>query len=202
MIFIQSHGHLMIRTNIHETAIVDEGAILGDSTMIWHWTHVSSTSRIGSNCILGQNVFVDNNVNIGNNVRIQNNVSIYNSVTIDDNVFCGPSVVFTNVINPRAEISRKSEFRATYVGKGATLGANSTIICGIAIGKYSFIGAGSVVTRNVKDFALMLGVPATQKGWFSRYGEQIPLPNSGNGVWSCPHTKDRYVLSKDAIILI
>ncbi len=192
----------MIRTNIHETAIVDDGATIGDSTTIWHWTHVSSSSRIGSKCILGQNVFVDNNVIIGNNVRIQNNVSIYNSVTIDDNVFCGPSVVFTNVINPRAEVSRKSEFRPTFVGEGSTLGANSTIICGISLGKYSFIGAGSVLTRNVKDFALMTGVPATQQGWYSRYGEKIPLPISGNGQWICSHTKDRYVLSNDSIILI
>jgi UDP-2-acetamido-3-amino-2,3-dideoxy-glucuronate N-acetyltransferase len=157
----------------HSTAIVDAGASIGPDTRIWHWTHVCADAMVGKNCVLGQGVFIGNGVKIGNGVRIQNNVSIFDGVTLEDNVFCGPGVVFTNVINPRAEISRKSEFRNTLVRRGATLGANSTIICGIVIDEYAFVGAGAVVTSNVSAYALMLGVPATRAGWMSRKGGRL-----------------------------
>lgn len=188
-------------TKIHPTAIVDPGAVLGAGCRIWHWTHVCSGARIGVGCSLGQNVYVGGKACIGNGVRVQNNVSIYDSVTLEDDVFCGPSVVFTNVYNPRATISRKHEYRDTRVQRGATLGANCTIICGCEIGRYAFIGAGAVVTRDVKPFALMMGVPARQVGWMSAHGERIPLPLEGEGEWSCPHTHDRYGLQGDRLIL-
>ena len=155
----------------HDTALIDEGAIIGAGTKIWHWVHVCAGARIGEGCILGQNVYVGNNVKIGNKVKIQNNVSVYDNVTLEDEVFCGPSMVFTNVINPRAAIERKNEFKSTLVRRGATLGANCTIVCGNTIGQYAFIGAGAVVTKDVPDFALMVGVPAKQTGWISRFGE-------------------------------
>jgi UDP-2-acetamido-3-amino-2,3-dideoxy-glucuronate N-acetyltransferase len=179
----------------HPTAIVDAGAQVGEGTRIWHWTHVSSGARIGERCSLGQNVFIGNQVVIGSNVKIQNNVSVYDAVTLEDDVFCGPSVVFTNVNNPRSAIVRKGEYRPTLVRRGATLGANCTIVCGVTIGEYSFIGAGAVVNRDVPDFALMLGVPARQTGWMSRYGEQLELPPAGEGQATCPHTGDRYRLA-------
>lgn len=178
----------------HETAIIDAGASIGPGTRVWHWVHVCAGARIGANCVLGQNVYVGNRVVIGNNVRIQNNVSVYDEVTLEDDVFCGPSMVFTNVVNPRAEVSRKDQFRKTLVRKGATLGANCTIVCGVTIGQYAFIGAGAVLSRDVPDFALMLGVPARQAGWMSRFGERLPLPLSGHGEARCPHTGERYVL--------
>src|SRR5262245_37288774 len=178
--------------SIHPSAIVDEGAEIGEGTRIWHWTHVCAGARIGLGCTLGQNVYVAPRARIGNNVRIQNNVSVYDEVTLEDDVFCGPSLVFTNVINPRAEFSRKSEYRKTLVRRGATLGANSTIVCGVTIGMYAFVGAGAVVRRDVADFALVVGVPARQAGWMSRYGEQLDLPLSGNATATCPHTGDRY----------
>jgi UDP-2-acetamido-3-amino-2,3-dideoxy-glucuronate N-acetyltransferase len=158
---------------IHESAIVDDGAKIGDDTKIWHWVHISKNARIGKKCIFGQNVFVGQNVFIGNNCKVQNNVSIFDSVTIEDDVFCGPSMVFTNVLNPRSIIEKKNEFRPTLVKKGATLGANSTIICGITLGEYCFIGAGAVVTKDVEPFALMAGVPAKKIGWVNERGEKV-----------------------------
>ena len=184
---------------IHSTAIIDDGAQIGDETRIWHWTHVSAGAVIGANVSLGQNVFVDNRVIIGNQCKIQNNVSVYNNVTLEDGVFCGPSMVFTNVYNPRSLIERKSEFRNTIVKKGATLGANCTIVCGVTIGEFSFIGAGSVVNRDVKPFALMVGVPAKQIGWMSIYGEQIPLPIVGKGNYTCAHTGQLYELKENQL---
>ena len=185
---------------IHPTSIIDNGAKIGENTKIWHWTHICSGAEIGSNCSLGQNVFVGNKVKIGNNSKIQNNVSIFDNVIIEKNVFCGPSMVFTNVYNPRSEVSRKNEYRMTIIREGATMGANCTIICGITIGKYSFIGAGAVINKNVKDFALMVGVPAKQIGWMSSYGERIKLPLNGEGKWTCQRTGDEYQLMGDQII--
>ena len=178
----------------HDSAIVDDGAHIGNDTRIWHWVHVCGGARIGSGCSLGQNVFVGNNVVIGDNVKIQNNVSVYDNVTLESDVFCGPSMVFTNVYNPRSAVSRKDEFRNTLVKKGATLGANCTIICGTNIGEYAFVAAGAVVNRDVKPYALMVGVPARQIGWMSRYGERLELPLTGNADTTCPHTGARYQL--------
>ena len=186
----------------NETAIVDDGAQIGEGTRIWHWVHVCSGAVVGSNCSLGQNVFVGNKVVIGNNVKIQNNVSVYDNVTIEDDVFCGPGMVFTNVYNPRSAISRKDEYRDTVVKKGATLGANCTIICGVAIGEYAFIGAGSLVNRNVPSFALIVGVPGKQIGWMSRFGKQIPLPVNGTGDYTCPDTGDKYILKQNSLSLL
>ena len=181
-------------TSIHPSAIVDPGAQIGEDTRIWHWVHVCGGARIGRDVSLGQNVFVGNRVVIGDRCKIQNNVSVYDNVTLEDGVFCGPSMVFTNVYNPRALIERKSEYRDTLVRKGATLGANCTIVCGVTIGEFAFIGAGAVVNKDVKPYALMAGVPAKQLGWMSEYGEQIPLPVNGQGTYTCPHTGARYVL--------
>ncbi len=180
----------------HETVIVDKGAIIGSDTKIWHWVHICGGSVIGKKCSLGQNVFIGNKVIIGNNVKIQNNVSVYDNVTLKDYVFCGPSMVFTNVYNPRSAISRKDEYRDTLVNKGATLGANCTIVCGVTIGQYAFIGAGSVVTKDVQDYALVVGVPAKQIGWISEYGERLQLPLQSDTVVTsvCPITGDIYSL--------
>ena len=178
----------------HESAIIDDGAVVGEGCRIWHWTHISSGARIGSNCSLGQNVYVGNDVAIGRNVKIQNNVSVYDNVTLEDDVFCGPSMVFTNVYNPRSAISRKSEYRETIVKKGATLGANSTIVCGVTVGRYAFVGAGAVVNRDVPDYALMVGVPARQIGWMSELGEKLDLPLEGDGEATCPHVGTVYHL--------
>jgi len=186
---------------IHPTAIVDDGATVGEQSKIWHWVHVSAGASIGSNCSLGQNVFIANGVTIGNNVRIQNNVSVYDGVTLEDDVFCGPSMVFTNVINPRSQVSRKDEYRKTVVRIGASIGANATIICGLEIGKYAFIGAGAVVTKTVPDFALMVGNPARQIGWMSRHGERLKLPVDGVGTESCEHSQDVYSLSNGVLTL-
>ena len=180
---------------IHPSAIVDDGACIGPGTRVWHWTHVCAGAVIGRGCSLGQNVFVGNRVVIGDNVKIQNNVSVYDDVTLEDDCFCGPSMVFTNVYNPRSQFTRKDEYRPTLVRRGATLGANCTIVCGTTIGAFAFIGAGAVVNRDVADFALMLGVPARQVGWMSRFGERLPLPVSGDGDAVCSHTGDRYILS-------
>ena len=180
---------------VHPSAIVDDGARIGTGTRIWHWVHVSAGAVIGRDCSLGQNVYVGNKVVIGNNVKIQNNVSVYDNVTLDDDVFCGPSMVFTNVYNPRAAVSRKHEYRDTRVLRGATLGANCTIVCGVTIGRYAFIGAGSVVNRDVPDYALVVGVPGRHIGWMSEYGERLEgLPLHGDGEAICPHTGTRYRL--------
>jgi len=176
---------------IHETAIVDPGAVVGPGTRIWHWVHVSAGAVIGDGCSLGQGVFVGNDVQIGNNVKIQNNVSVYDAVTLEDDVFCGPSMVFTNVYNPRSSVSRKAEYRRTLVRKGATLGANSTVVCGVVIGSHAFVGAGAVVNRDVSDFALMLGVPARHTGWMSRHGERLVFTH---GRATCAATGEKYVL--------
>lgn len=183
----------------HHTAIIDNGAIIGRGTKIWHWSHICSKAHIGSNCILGQNVFVADNAFIGNCVKIQNNVSVYSNVSLGDYVFCGPSVVFTNVINPRSAINRKSEYRSTYVHEHVSLGANCTIVCGVTLGEYSFIAAGAVVTRDVPPFALMMGIPAKQVGWLSRQGENLPLPLTGSGEWHCPTSGDIYSLSNNSL---
>jgi UDP-2-acetamido-3-amino-2,3-dideoxy-glucuronate N-acetyltransferase len=185
--------------SIHPSAIVDPGASIGEGSRVWHFVHVCGGAVIGRDCSLGQNVFVGNRVRIGDNVKIQNNVSVYDNVTLDDDVFCGPSMVFTNVYNPRSAVSRKSEYRDTVVRRGATLGANCTIVCGVEIGEYAFVGAGAVVNRDVPSFALMLGVPARQAGWMSRYGERLPLPLEGDGEATCPHTGDRYLLRQGTL---
>jgi UDP-2-acetamido-3-amino-2,3-dideoxy-glucuronate N-acetyltransferase len=179
---------------VHETAIVDDGAQIGAGTRIWHWVHVCGGARIGAGCSLGQNVFVGNRVIIGNNVKIQNNVSVYDNVTLEDDVFCGPSVVFTNVYNPRSAVSRKSEYRDTVVKRGATLGANCTIVCGVTIGEHAFVAAGAVVNRDVPPHALMAGVPARHIGWMSRHGERLDLPLTGEGAAQCPVTHESYEL--------
>ena len=168
---------------IHPTAIVDEGAQIGDGSRIWHWVHICAGARIGKACSFGQNVFVGNDVVIGDNVKIQNNVSVYDTVRLEDDVFCGPSMVFTNVYNPRSIITRKDEYRQTLVQRGTTLGANCTIICGSTIGEYAFIGAGAVVNRDVPPYALMLGVPAKRRGWMCTCGVQ--LQGSGHVQCSC-----------------
>ena len=183
----------------HESAIIDDGAVVGEGCRIWHWTHISSGAHIGRNCSLGQNVYVGNDVTIGRNVKIQNNVSVYDNVILEDDVFCGPSMVFTNVYNPRSAISRKSEYMGTVVKKGATLGANSTIICGVTIGKFAFIGAGAVVNTDVPDYALMVGVPARQIGWMSEFGEQMDLPLEGTADATCPHSGSEYHLSGNRV---
>ena len=180
--------------SMHPTAIVDDGASVGDGTRIWHWVHVCAGAKIGSRCSLGQNVFVGNDVVIGNNVKVQNNVSIYDAVQLDDDVFCGPSVVFTNVYNPRSAINRKNEYRSTRIKKGATLGANSTIVCGVTVGEYAFIAAGAVINRNVKPYALMAGVPARHIGWMSKHGDRLELPLTGSGQATCSQTGLLYIL--------
>ena len=183
-----------IDVTVHSTAIVDDGAQLGDRTRVWHWAHICSGARIGTDCSLGQNVFVGNRVTIGNNVKIQNNVSVYDNVTLEDDVFCGPSMVFTNVYNPRSAVPRKDEYRDTVIERGSTLGANCTVICGVRVGAGAFVGAGAVVNRDVPPLALVAGVPARHIGWMSLHGEQVPLPLTGDEQWICPHTKDCYTL--------
>lgn len=189
----------MSAPSIHSTAIVDEGAQLGAGSRVWHWTHICSGARIGRDCSFGQNVFVGNDVKIGSNVKVQNNVSIYDAVTIEDDVFCGPSMVFTNVYNPRSAVSRKSEYRRTVVQRGATLGANCTIVCGLTVGEYAFVAAGAVINRDVRPYALMAGVPAQRIGWMSRHGERLNLPLTGVGAADCPITGERYTLVDDTV---
>ena len=187
--------------SIHPSAIVDEGAVLGENCRVWHFVHISAGARIGAACSFGQNVYVGNDVIIGDNVKIQNNVSVYDAVTLESDVFCGPSMVFTNVYNPRSAVTRKDEYRRTLVRRGATLGANCTIVCGVTIGAQAFVGAGAVVNRDVPDFALMLGVPARQAGWMSRFGERLALPPLGDGQARCPQTGDLYLLRSAVLSL-
>ena len=184
---------------VHPSAIVDDGAKIGEGSRVWHFVHICAGAQIGRGVSLGQNVFVGNKVSIGDRCKIQNNVSVYDNVTLEEGVFCGPSMVFTNVYNPRALVERKNEYRDTLVKKGATLGANCTIVCGTTIGAFAFIGAGSVVQRDVRDFALMVGVPARQIGWMSAFGERLELPIEGDGNATCPHTGDTYVL-RDGVL--
>lgn len=183
-----------MEATIHPSAIVDEGAQIGNGSRVWHFAHICAGARIGEGCSFGQNVFVGNDVTIGNNVKVQNNVSIYDAVHLEDDVFCGPSMVFTNVYNPRAAVTRKNEYRVTRIKRGATLGANSTIVCGVTVGEFAFVAAGAVVNRDVKPYSLMAGVPARQIGWMSEHGERLKLPLLGDAIAECLVTGDRYVL--------
>jgi UDP-2-acetamido-3-amino-2,3-dideoxy-glucuronate N-acetyltransferase len=183
---------------VHPSAIVDDGAQLGAGTRVWHFAHVCAGARIGAGCSLGQGVYVGNDVTIGDNVKIQNNVSVYDGVTLEDDVFCGPSVVFTNVHNPRSAVPRKNEYRPTLVKRGASLGANCTVVCGTTIGRYAFVGAGAVVSRDVPDFALVVGVPARRIGWVGRHGERLVFVG---GEALCPATGERYVLNGEVCAL-
>ena len=187
---------------VHETAIVDEGAQIGSGSRVWQWVHVCGGAKIGSGVSLGQNVFVGNKVVIGDKCKIQNNVSVYDNVYLEEGVFCGPSMVFTNVYNPRSLIERKDEYRDTFVKKGATLGANCTIVCGTTVGAFSFIGAGAVVNKDVPPYALMVGVPARQIGWMSEYGEKLDLPLTGSAQITCEHTGQKYQLKDSQITVI
>ena len=180
---------------IHESAIVDAGAQIGEGSRVWHFVHVCGGAKIGKGVSLGQNVFVGNKVTIGDHCKIQNNVSVYDNVHLEEGVFCGPSMVFTNVYNPRSLIERKDEYKNTVVKKGATLGANCTIVCGVTVGEYAFVGAGAVINKNVPAYALMVGVPAKQIGWMSEFGEQLDLPLSGESETVCQHTGAKYILS-------
>ena len=182
---------------VHETAIIDQGAQIGNNSKIWHFTHVMGSAHIGQNCNIGQNVYIDKNVTIGNGVKIQNNVSVYANVTIEDDCFLGPSMVFTNVMNPRAFVERKTEFKNTLVKKGCSIGANATIVCGTTLGEYSFIGAGTVVTKDVPNFAMVVGVPAKQIGWMSKHGEKLIFNNEGIAI--CPATQEKYKLVNDLV---
>lgn len=184
----------------HPSAIIDSGAVVGTGSKIWHFCHIMPEVIIGENCNLGQNVFIANGVRLGNNVKVQNNVSIYTGVTCEDDVFLGPSMVFTNVINPRSSVNRKNEYQRTFVRKGATIGANATIICGNSIGQYAFIGAGSVVVKDVPDFALMVGNPAKQIGWMSRYGQRLNFDPDGLAI--CPESGEKYNLLDDRVVMI
>ena len=187
---------------IHPSAIVDDGAQIGAGSRVWHFAHVCAGAQIGAGVSLGQNVFVGNKVVIGDRCKVQNNVSVYDNVTLEEGVFCGPSMVFTNVYNPRSLIERKNEYRNTLVQKGATLGANCTIVCGVTIGAYAFVGAGAVVTKDVPAYALIVGVPAKQIGWMSEFGEQLDLPLQGEGAAICQHTQARYVLQGGTVTKI
>ncbi len=187
---------------VHKTAIIDPGAQIGKNSRIWHWVHICGGAKIGKNVSLGQNVFVGNKVTIGDQCKIQNNVSIYDNVILEEGVFCGPSMVFTNVYNPRSLIERKNEFRDTLVKKGATLGANCTIVCGVTIGEYAFIGAGAMINKDVRSYALTVGVPAKQIGWMSRYGIKLDLPLEGKAETTCPFTDEKYRLKDSQVTIV
>lgn len=182
---------------VHETAVIDEGALIGKGTKVWHFCHISEAAILGENCNLGQNVFIANKVTLGNNVKVQNNVSIYTGVNCEDDVFLGPSMVFTNVTNPRSHVNRRGEYAETTVGKGATIGANATIVCGHNIGKYAFIGAGAVVTKNIPAYALYVGNPAHQIGWMSEYGHRLDFDETGIAI--CPESNEKYKLEAGKI---
>ena len=184
----------------HESAYIDEGCTIGDDTKIWHFSHIMSGCKIGNGCNIGQNVVISPNVVIGNNVKIQNNVSVYTGVVCEDYVFLGPSLVFTNVINPRSEVNRRDEFMTTIIRRGASVGANATIVCGNEIGEYALIGAGAVITKPVAPYALVVGNPAHRIGWVSRYGHRLHFDKEGIAV--CPETNERYRLSNGNVILI
>jgi len=184
---------------VHPSAIVDDGAEIGAGSRVWHFVHVCGGARVGKNVSMGQNVFIGNKVTIGDNCKIQNNVSVYDNVHLEEGVFCGPSMVFTNVYNPRSLIERKDEYRDTQVKKGATLGANCTIVCGVTIGAYSFVGAGAVINKDVPDYALVVGVPGKQIGWMSEFGEQLDLPVTGDGETRCQHTGAIYRLTNGGL---
>ena len=187
---------------MHESAIVDDGAEIGEGSRVWHFVHVCSAAKIGKGVSLGQNVFVGNKVTIGDRCKIQNNVSVYDNVHLEEGVFCGPSMVFTNVYNPRSLIERKDEYRDTLVKKGATLGANCTILCGLTIGEYAFVGAGAVINKDVEPYALMVGVPAKKIGWMSRYGEKLNLPLDGEAETTCPYTQQKYKLTNGQVTVV
>lgn len=187
---------------IHPTAIVDEGAQIGDGSRVWHWVHICGGARIGRDCSFGQNVYIGNRVVIGNNCKVQNNVSIYDNVTLEDDVFCGPSMVFTNVYNPRSAINRKDEYRDTLVRRGATIGANATIVCGTTIGEHAFVAAGALINRDVKPFALMAGVPARQVGWMSKHGERLELPLAGYATALCKYSGGKYTLNDGIVTFV
>jgi len=191
----------VLNGTIHETAIIDDGAQIGEGTRVWHWVHVCAKAKIGKDVSLGQNVFVGNRVIIGDKCKIQNNVSVYDNVTLEEGVFCGPSMVFTNVYNPRSLIERKDEYKDTIIKKGATLGANCTIVCGVTIGEYAFIGAGAVINKDVKPYALMVGVAAKQIGWISQYGEKLDLPLIGTAEAVCQHTGLVYILKNNVVMV-
>jgi len=182
----------------HDTAIIDQGAEIGQGSKIWHFSHVMGKSKLGESCNLGQNVFVADDVILGNNVKVQNNVSIYSGVICEDDVFLGPSMVFTNIKNPRSAVVRKGEYSRTLVGQGASIGANATIVCGNDIGKYAFIAAGAVITKDVQDYALMIGAPARQEGWMSEYGHRLVFNDQGEA--SCPESNERYLLKDNSVI--
>lgn len=185
---------------VHLTAIIDNPVSIGSGTKIWHWVHVMEGAAIGKNCVLGQNVYVGGDAKLGNNVRVQNNVSIYDGVILEDDVFCGPSIVFTNVINPRSTVNRQNEYMVTHVKRGASLGANATVICGNTLGEYCFIGAGSVVTRDVPDYALVVGVPGKQIGWVSKAGLQLSFDKNDRA--RCPETREEYKLENNKVKLL
>ena len=187
---------------VHETAIVDEGAQIGAGSKVWHWVHICGGAQVGKGVSIGQNVFVGNKVIIGDHCKIQNNVSVYDNVTLEDGVFCGPSVVFTNVYNPRSLIERKNEYQNTLIKKGVTLGANCTILCGVIIREFAFVGAGALINKDVPAYALMVGVPAKQIGWMGEYGEKLDLPLSGNANTTCERTGQKYQLKDGQVSVI
>jgi UDP-2-acetamido-3-amino-2,3-dideoxy-glucuronate N-acetyltransferase len=185
---------------IHTTAVVDDGAVIGEGTKVWHFCHIMPNAIIGNNCVLGQNVFVASTVVIGNNVKVQNNVSLYDGVVCEDDVFIGPSAVFTNIINPRSAVIRREEYKPTIIKKGATIGANATIICGTTIGEYAFIGAGAIITKDVYPYALVMGNPATQTGWMSEFGQKLHF--DAMGFATCPQSNETYQLVNNIVTKI